>query len=319
MQKLVKYFKSEKFNSAKPIIVRLVIFLTLFVIASGILGPRIISQGLVGRYGFQVYGGAGKGLLFSLIVFAILVWRKKKFPNLLGWDPVQLFWLACGFIILLIDWGLINNLISGNTSTTNILLAHFGILASIIVMLIASFGLKNIRRVFLFYYGEIYISLLLGMLFVGFVYLIYGLWTVLCSIVLSCVKELLKLNGIQTVYEAPRTLIFNRFAINVAEYCSGIESIALFTALYALVGALDWEKLNTRKYVGIFIPTLILLFVFNILRVYVLILGGYYINPQIAFSLFHTYAGMVFFILYSAIFWLIAYRWMIKSANDSSK
>jgi len=54
------------------------------------------------------------------------------------------------------------------------------------------------------------------------------------------------------------------------------------------------------------------LFVLNIVRVYGLIMAGYYINPEIAFSLFHTYAGMVFFILYSAVFWAVAYRYLIN-------
>jgi exosortase/archaeosortase family protein len=61
-----------------------------------------------------------------------------------------------------------------------------------------------------------------------------------------------------------------------------------------------------------FVPALLLLFGLNILRVYVLVMAGYYINPQIAFSLFHTYAGMVFFIIYSGIFWAVSYKWMLQ-------
>jgi exosortase/archaeosortase family protein len=55
------------------------------------------------------------------------------------------------------------------------------------------------------------------------------------------------------------------------------------------------------------------LFGFNILRVFVLILGGYFINPHIAFSLFHTYAGMIFFIIYSALFWGVCYKYMLRN------
>jgi exosortase/archaeosortase family protein len=113
----------------------------------------------------------------------------------------------------------------------------------------------------------------------------------------------------------PRTLLFNKFGINIIEYCSGIESIALFTGLYALIGVLDWQRFNHKRVIYIFPIGLIILFLFNILRVFVLILGGYYINPSIAFSLFHTYAGMVFFILYSIIFWAVSYKSLLLDSN----
>jgi exosortase/archaeosortase family protein len=117
--------------------------------------------------------------------------------------------------------------------------------------------------------------------------------------------------GVNSNVISSMTLQFDKFSIRISEYCSGIESIALFAGLYILIGLIDWSRLNRRKFLIAFLPGLVILFGFNILRVFALILAGYYINPQIAFSLFHTYAGMVFFIIYSAIFWKVSYSWML--------
>ena len=165
--------------------------------------------------------------------------------------------------------------------------------------------LKTYRR-------EALIAIGLGIAFYGFLTLVYHLWTFLSAAVLHIVRWLLGIFGLHSTVLPPRTLVFNKFGIEIAQYCSGIESIALFTALYALVGVLDWQRFNHKRYLYIFPAALIILFGFNILRVAFLIAAGYYINPHIAFSLFHTYAGMVFFILYSILFWAISYRWMLK-------
>jgi exosortase/archaeosortase family protein len=81
---------------------------------------------------------------------------------------------------------------------------------------------------------------------------------------------------------------------------------------------MDWKRLHVRRYFVVFPLALLGLFACNILRVFGLVMAGYYINPRIAFSLFHTYAGMLFFILYSAIFWALAYRHLLKKDTAPS-
>jgi exosortase/archaeosortase family protein len=146
-----------------------------------------------------------------------------------------------------------------------------------------------------------------------FLALVYGLWHVLAGVVLHSVRALLSAVGIHAVVLAPRTLLLNKFGIEIAQYCSGIESIALFAGLYTLIALTDFRRFN-RKRLLLSLPIgLLLLFGVNILRVFILILCGYYINPHIAFSLFHTYAGMLLFVVYSAIFWKLSYNWMSNS------
>jgi exosortase/archaeosortase family protein len=155
----------------------------------------------------------------------------------------------------------------------------------------------------------------LAILFYGLLAIVYSLWEVLASIVLHSVKWLLGLSGLHSIIIQPRILLLDKFGINIAQYCSGIESIALFSGLYILTGVLDWNKFNHRRFLYTFPVALFILFGLNIIRVYVLILAGYYINPQIAFSLFHTYAGMLFFIAYSLVFWAVSYKFMLAKED----
>jgi exosortase/archaeosortase family protein len=46
----------------------------------------------------------------------------------------------------------------------------------------------------------------------------------------------------------------------------------------------------------------------NILRVYLIILAGVLISPEITVQLFHSYAGMLLFIAYFGVFWGIFYK-----------
>lgn len=299
-------------KAAVPLLTRSVAFLGVFVLVSGILGPHIISRSLVDHDGFQIYGGSGKALLFGILALLLLVYRQGGLPELKPWGLNQVIWLVLAGLALVNAWFGVNHLIHNSSSITWVLLTHVGIIGSIALAACGTFGPANLRLLMRTYKKELLISFSLAIAFFIFLYLVYGLWQVLAAIVLHAVRWLLNLSGLNTVIIPPRTLLLSKFGIDVAQYCSGIESIALFTALYALVGVLDWRRFNHNRYLYIFPVALLILFGLNIIRVFGLILAGYYINPQIAFSLFHTYAGMVFFILYSILFWGISYKWMLQ-------
>jgi len=299
-------------KTAARLLKRAAVFIAIFIIYSGVLGPRIISHGLVNKDGFQIYGGLGKSLLFGILALSILIYRNKKYVTLKNWHYTNLIWIIFSILAFYGAWQGVGKLIHGATGTNWPIFINIAIIASIVFALGGCFGSANLRTLTKAYKKELKITLALIVSFYIFLYLVYGLWQFLSLIILHCVKWLMSLVGPTSTIIPPRTLVFNKFGIQIAEYCSGIESIALFTALYALVGILDWAKLNHKKFIYIFPIGLIVLFVFNILRVFILILGGYYINPKIAFSLFHTYAGMLFFILYSIIFWGVSYKWMLQ-------
>ncbi len=298
-------------RAAYPLIRRTAAFLAICLILTGTIGPRIISHGLVGKDGFQIYGGAGKSLLFGLVVLAVLVGRRKQTIKLTKWMPCQITWIVLTILAAIISWIGISQLIAGTQGILWPVVVNISMLSSVVFAALGTIGVVILRKILNTYKKELLISLGLSVIFYGFLYAVYNLWQILATSVLYSVKWLLTITGIHASILAPRTLLLSKFGINVAQYCSGIESIALFSGLYAVIGVLDWGKFNKGKLLWAFPIALILLFGFNILRVYSLILAGYYINPQIAFSLFHTYAGMIFFIIFSGIFWLISYRWMI--------
>jgi exosortase/archaeosortase family protein len=312
----IERYKHQRLSSIRPfmpLLRRAVVFLVVFVILSGIIGPKIINHGLVERDGFQIYGGSGKALLFGVLAFLLLIYRKKYMPQFTSWRPIQLIWLGLSFLSVWLAWVSVDHLGANSTSLIWIILAHTSIIASVLLAAGGTFGPYNLRLLCKTYKKQLLLAILLAILFGGLLYAIYGLWRVLATIVLHAVKWLLGIIGIHATILLPRTLLLSKFGINIAQYCSGIESVALFTALYGLIGLLDWHRFNHFKFLWIFPLALIILFIFNIFRVFVLVLGGYYINPQIAFSLFHTYAGMIFFIIYSGIFWAISYKWMLNT------
>lgn len=299
-------------KAAAPLLTRTAAFLAVFAIFSGIIGPRIISHGLVDKDGFEIYGGAGKSVFFAALALMLLIYHRGVNVQLKRWHWLNVSWLILGALTICGAWYGVDKLIAGTHGIIWPMLVHVCLLASVIFAAGAAFGPSNLRLLGKTYKQEILIAIGLGIAFYIFLYIVYGLWRVLAGVVLHSVQWLMNRVGPKSQLLPPRTLVFSKFGINIAETCSGIESIALFTALYALVGVLDWKRLNHQRFLWIFPIGLIILFLFNILRVFVLILGGYYINPQIAFSLFHTYAGMIFFILYSILFWAVSYRWMLQ-------
>lgn len=310
--KNTKFLTKNINNTAVLLLKRTAVFLAIFIIFSGILGPHIISHGLVSKDGFEIYGGAGKALLFAVIAFAILVWRKKKQIKLKSWSFSSVIWLVLSIITFIASYLSVNQLITGHQNFSWIILSNVLLITSVIFALGASFGPSNIRTLFNHYFKEILLSILIAIGFYLLLIGVYASWSILATVVLHSVRWLLAITGLSVTVLPPRTLLLTKFGINIAKYCSGIESIALFSGLYVFIGLLDWRRFKHSRYLEIFIPALLILFALNILRVYVLIVGGYYINPQIAFSLFHTYAAMIFFIIYSGIFWKVSYKWMLK-------
>lgn len=301
------------YKTITPLQQRVIVFALLFVVISGIIGPRIISGGILFRDGFALYGGIGKAVLFSLVAFALLVRHNKTKLVLKVWNPRLLYWIMLAVVCFALSWGATSNLLDDQRYFNHLFMAHAGLLVGLVFTALGCLGLENIKRIWVAYRREIINSLAIGISFYAFLQIVYLLWQPLASVVLVSVNALLNLNGLETTVLPPNTLMFDKFGITIAEFCSGVESIALFTGLYAVMGLLDWKKLNKKRYFVVFPIALLGLCLFNIARVYGLIMAGYFINPEIAFSLFHTYAGMVFFILYSAVFWAITYKYLLSS------
>ena len=295
-----------------PLYVRVMVFLLVSIVFSSLIGVRIISNHILYRYHFDVYGPLGKVCAFAALAFFLLIRDEDTSKSLQDWKRQNLFWTLGAFATFVVAWLCAGWLIKSDGNVWLAVVTHFLMVGSIVLVVVGVFGLKTIGIFATRYKRQLLYSVAAGAGFFVLLTAIYGSWTVMASSALHATKWLLSATGIHAEIMPPRTLLLSKFGITVEKTCSGIESLALFSGLYALVGVVDWQKLNLKRYFYVFPAALILLFGLNILRIYGLVLGGYFINPHIAFSLFHTYAGMLFFIIYSGIFWAIAYKWMLK-------
>lgn len=296
-----------------PLLWRVIAFLGLFIIISGLIGPPIIGDKALFAQGFEIYGGAGKALIFGAIAFLLLARRKKTPSALHVWQPQRLWWLAGVAASLGLAWWSIGAWLASG-STWLLLGIHGGLLLSVLCAIFVCASWQELHKLYHAYRPELQQSAAIAVAFYVFLLVLYALWKPIAWVVMYAVQALLQVSGLEVTVLPPNTILLDKFGITIAEFCSGIESIALFTGLYLVVGLLDWHRFNQRRYFWVFPLALFVLCALNILRVYALIMAGYFINPDIAFSLFHTYAGLVFFIIYSAAFWAVAYRFLLKSS-----
>ncbi len=99
------------------------------------------------------------------------------------------------------------------------------------------------------------------------------------------------------------------FKVNIADTCSGIESLGLFAGIYAGLILFNWRSLRFSRALLLLIPGLVGIYLVNAVRVYLLFLIGL-IAGNSALDLFHTYLGMFVFVLYFLFFWQKSQRWI---------
>lgn len=179
------------YKTITPLIWRVIVFACLFVIISGIIGPRIISGGILFRDGFVLYGGIGKAVLFSLIAFVLLVRFNKTKLKLQMWKPDLLYWMMAAVVCLALAWGAISSLLAGDRQFSYLFVAHAGLLAGLILTAVGCMGIENIKKVWAVYRREISTSLAIGASFYVFLQIVYLLWQPLASVVLYSVNALL--------------------------------------------------------------------------------------------------------------------------------
>ncbi|HEX6462485.1 MAG TPA: archaeosortase/exosortase family protein [Candidatus Saccharimonadales bacterium] len=295
-----------------PLFKRVVIFLGLFVTISGLIGPRIIEGEILYRDGFDIYANFGKAAIFGLIAFWLLARRTSQQYALKAWQPILLLWLMFAVLFFCSLWLSVGSLLEDARTTPALITAHISLTCSVLCAALGTIGPSNLKKLWCIHKRPLLAAALIAVIFYLFLQAIYMLWQPLAAIVLWGVHSLLGLTAIATHILPPNILLTDKFGITIAEYCSGIESIALFSGLYIIMGLLERHRLRTRRYLILLPLALLVLFGINIVRIFMLIMAGYYINAEIAFSLFHTYAGMLLFIVYSAIFWALAYKHIIK-------
>ncbi|MGE4325118.1 MAG: exosortase E/protease, VPEID-CTERM system [Pseudodonghicola sp.] len=96
----------------------------------------------------------------------------------------------------------------------------------------------------------------------------------------------------------PPTIGTEHFQVEISAACSGIEGFALITGFMVIYALLMRGALRPGRYWLIMLPlALVVSWLFNNLRIAVLILLGTYVSPELAVNGFHSFAGWLFFTL----------------------
>lgn len=117
------------------------------------------------------------------------------------------------------------------------------------------------------------------------------------------------------------TIGYDNFFVQIASQCSGVEGIALITIFMGLYAMLMKDDLRMRRYWLALYPLAVLCsWLFNILRIAILIIIGAEASPEHALNGFHSYAGWLMFTAVALAVVAIAHRWswLHRSPRDRS-
>lgn len=305
-----------KLNSAqKSILTRFLIFSALFVAVSGFTGSWVVGSRLLYDFNFFIYGNLGKMVLISAIIFGLLIRNRLTLLEKLPKPKINLLSIFLAFILMPIFFASGSNLLHYSTFTQNFTLSlstHLILLLIPSFLLIGVYGLRFIKKFVKTFYKEIALCLGISVIYDILIFQVWKLWPLFSDGVLKSVHFLLGITSAQVQFIPPRVLVVNNFGVSIEQSCSGLDSIFLFLSLYALIAILEFKKLNKKKLMLMIIPAVIGLYLVNILRVYILVMVGAYISPELSIKLFHTYLGMILFIAYFFIFWKLFYGWLRK-------
>lgn len=285
-------------------------FVALFIVFSGIIGTKIFTNNFIEVWKIGIYARIGYILLFSIAGF-ILLYRKRltefqKFKYRLK-DAL----VVALSVLTLVGFYIIEVYSAQIPLTTlNLILVHILGISIFVFLAVGIYGISFVKHFLKKFKKELLYFIIFGIIVYSLMNVVWSLWPYLSMGVLEAVKFLLKVLGIEVLVLGPSTISVNGFAVQIAEACSGVYSIFIFTALYLFIVFLDWSKMNKKKASLVFIPAVLGAFAFNIIRVFVLMLVGAYISRDLALGLYHSYSGMIFFLIYFGLFWGLTYKWM---------
>ncbi len=297
----------------RSFIKKILLFSTLFILVTGIIGPWIIGTKLLYGFHFFIYPNMGKMILFSTIAFIILTRKHIQDIKQVEYSKVNIVYIALSFALIPCFFYLAELLLQEQSFTSNLPLSLFthAVAVSIPALLaIGVFGLSFIHYFIQKFKRELYICLGLSIIFYFAIFQVWKLWPFFSGIVLKSVAFLLSFHVTPVKELGNLTLLVEDFAVRIEQACSGLDSMLLFSSLYLLIALVDWKEFNKTKLITSYFIALLGLFGVNILRVYLLILVGVYFDPKLTLQLFHTYLGMVLFMIYFFLFWWKAYKWM---------
>lgn len=153
------------------------------------------------------------------------------------------------------------------------------------------------------------IAMLLSLSIWGFAALTQDYWKHFVGLTFSLVSSALELLHGQVISLPEEHIIgLNDFLVKVDAQCSGYEGIGLVTAFVAVFLYSFRKDFRFPNALILFPLGALLIWLFNLLRIMILILIGAHWSPEIAVWGFHTQAGWIAFILTSLAMMLVALK-----------
>jgi exosortase/archaeosortase family protein len=102
------------------------------------------------------------------------------------------------------------------------------------------------------------------------------------------------------------------YKVSIGAPCSGIEGIFTFLVALAVILFLDWKRLNKKRVAVMGLAGVPVMYLTNIVRIFILLLIGHFYDPELASGLFHSYLGMFLYLVVIMAIFISGYKWMIK-------
>lgn len=307
--------------------------------------PRVaIRRGLAQRFGLLLSLGAAQLIILSFLydlpaefanavapiralrevvhfailafaAFCVVVWPRRRAllthwhtelsaHSLLGSVTLNLVVFACAAVA---TWGMSQAAAFAPESFWHYLVPYFLLLGLLIVSLAGVFApLAFWRDLVRSEWIPIAFSTFLGLLVLGLSEMAKGGWEDMASATLNLTHWMLGFIGTDVqVDTTTRALGMDGFAVIVAPDCSGYEGIGLVIAFLVLYMAAFRRELAFPNALLLFPIGIATIWLFNALRIAILITIGAYVSPWVAINGFHSQAGWISFLLVTiGIMWI---------------
>jgi len=300
---------------SKSIVLRGLAAMGLCILISLAYGSVVVGGPVLYGLGFAFYGGLGY-IALGLAAFFVIALRDSliefRVAPRYSFLPIGLsLVLAAVFVRAVVFLNADPVLIELNRVLLGILL-H--LLFWLVFALIAYglFGGAFIRAFVAAFRKPLLFCLGAGVVLYASMPLVWRAWPVLSFGVSRLVYGLATVFPGDALLTPPLSLRVQNFGVIIGESCSGVFSIFLFSALFALLIALDVRKIIPWRAAVLFVLAMVGLFLVNVLRVYLIVLVGALYDPALAVGLFHSYVGTVLFLLFFVAFVWYCAPWMQK-------
>lgn len=262
--------------------------------------------------------------LFTAVIF--FVWNRRHIADIEKYKQNRLETAVFGVLAFLslgahyyLKYWIHTNLVQAlQYSFILTLLKYFFNVAFVVLLALAVYNVRFFSDQFNRFKAQLPVfALVLGGYFFV-IQLFQTVWRTLGNMVAGSVHFLLSLSFDNTILrlDAMRAPILGvgSFVAGISEECSGIDSLLLFISLYTVLLVLDWDRMDKKKMLILFVPGIIGTVGYNILRIYLLFLVGVFISPDFAIDMFHTNIGWILFLGFFILFWHYGSKWVYKKS-----